>query len=196
MVHTQSEFAKYSSITPGPVEGLYRFTAMGRALLDTVAIDGSTATPGDVRLSVRGVSIEAEGGGLGGRGHCRGRAKRRHNRAGGGCSRGRRPVAGPYAGRATRPGRGLRRRVVPRAHTPPQWGRAHRAGRGRKVQGAETGQGGQLRGAAEQEPGHAMGGGRKVAPVGTGRRNRGAAWLAQVHAVPAGHTSTFSLIGR
>lgn len=64
MVHTQSEFAKYSSITPGPVQGLYRFTAMGRGLLDTVAIDGTTATPGDVRLAVRGVSIEAEGGGL------------------------------------------------------------------------------------------------------------------------------------
>ncbi|OUU26126.1 MAG: hypothetical protein CBC13_00865 [Planctomycetia bacterium TMED53] len=64
MVHSQSEFAKYSSITPGPVAGLYRFTAMGRGLLGSAAIDGATGTPGDVRLSVRGVSIEASGSGL------------------------------------------------------------------------------------------------------------------------------------
>ena len=64
MVHTQSEFAKYSSITPGPVAGLYRFTAMGRGLLNTDAIDGVTGTPGDVRLTVRAVSIEAAEGGL------------------------------------------------------------------------------------------------------------------------------------
>ncbi len=65
-VHTQSEFAKYSSITPGPVAGLYRFTAMGRGLLASSAIDGMTSTPRSVRLTVRGVSIEAAGGGLDG----------------------------------------------------------------------------------------------------------------------------------
>ncbi len=60
MQHVASEFAKYSSITPGPVPGLYRFTGMGRALLNSQVTDGTSANPGDTRLLVFGVSIEAD----------------------------------------------------------------------------------------------------------------------------------------
>ena len=55
-----SEFAKYSSITPSPFPGLYRFTGMGRALLNTQPTDGTSANPGDTLLVVVGVSIESD----------------------------------------------------------------------------------------------------------------------------------------
>ncbi|MEE2890246.1 MAG: hypothetical protein VX404_07360, partial [Planctomycetota bacterium] len=60
MQHVASEFAKYSSVTPGPVPGLFRFTGMGRALLNSQATDGTSTNPGDTRLVVIGVSIEAD----------------------------------------------------------------------------------------------------------------------------------------
>ncbi|MDE0959325.1 MAG: hypothetical protein OSB09_00930 [Planctomycetota bacterium] len=54
-----SEFAKYSSITPGPIPGLYRFTAMGRALLNSTATQGVITATSTTTLQVRGVSIES-----------------------------------------------------------------------------------------------------------------------------------------
>ncbi len=54
-----TEFAKYSSITPGPVPGLYRFTAMGRALLNSTATVGIITATSTTTLQVRGVSIES-----------------------------------------------------------------------------------------------------------------------------------------
>ncbi len=60
MQHVASEFAKYSSITPGPLPGLFRFTGMGRALLNSQAADGAGLNPGDTFLSVRGVSVETD----------------------------------------------------------------------------------------------------------------------------------------
>ncbi|MGE4620428.1 MAG: hypothetical protein AAEJ04_11535, partial [Planctomycetota bacterium] len=55
-----TEISKYSSITPGPLPGLFRFTGMGRALLNSQATDGTSANPGDTRLVVRGISVETD----------------------------------------------------------------------------------------------------------------------------------------
>ena len=58
--HVASEFAKYSTITPGPLPGLFRFTGMGRALLNSQATDGASLNPGDTQLFVTGVSVETD----------------------------------------------------------------------------------------------------------------------------------------
>lgn len=58
------EFAKYSTITPGPIPGLYRFTGMGRAMLGSVATQGVISAESNTILFVRGVSIESDASNL------------------------------------------------------------------------------------------------------------------------------------